>query len=57
MQAPHARWAAWLAFSGSRRGRTELDHRCCCVNTLIGAPALSQPQVRPAPANPTTRLE
>jgi len=28
----------------------------CRVKELIGTPALWQPQVRPAPANPTARL-
>ncbi len=34
MRAPHARRAAWLAFSGSRRGRPGLVSHGCCVNPM-----------------------
>ena len=52
-----ARRATWQAFSGSRRGRPCLGRHGCCVNAVVGSPALWQPQVRPAPARHATRLE
>ncbi len=51
-----ARRATWQAFSGSRRGRPCLGCHGCFVNTVVGSPALWQPQVRPAPARHATRL-
>jgi len=51
-----ARRAAWQAFSGSRRGRPCLGCHGCCINAVVGTPALWQPQVRPAPARHATRL-
>ena len=52
-----ARRAAWPVFSGSPRGRMLLVRLGCCVNTVVGAPALWQPRMESAPAGPTTRLE
>jgi hypothetical protein len=44
-------------FSGSPRGQTLLVRLGCCVNAVVGVPALWQPRMEPAPAGPTTRLE
>jgi hypothetical protein len=51
------RRTAWLAFSGARRGRTVMTCWRCCVNAVICMPALWPPQVRPAPASHTVRLQ
>ena len=56
-ELPRARRAAWPAFSGSPRGQRLLVRLGRRVNAVVGMQALWQPQMEPAPAGHTTRLQ